>query len=136
MTFFKTLSLRMQLPDRRNARQVSGQLAEDAALAYLQQRKLTLVERNFSCKGGEIDLIMQDNTTTNAPASLVFVEVRKRANLHHGGAAASVTVSKQRRLIIAAQHFLQRYRQPPACRFDVIAIDGDVTEWIKNAFDA
>ncbi|QRX84843.1 YraN family protein [Glaciimonas sp. PAMC28666] len=121
----------MLQPERRSARQISGQLGEDAALDYLQQRQFTLIERNFSCKGGEIDLIMRDGV-----ASLVFVEVRQRADNRHGGAAASVTISKQRRLIIAAQHFLQRYRQPPACRFDVIAIDGDVIEWIKNAFDA
>lgn len=127
MNFFK----KMLHPERRSARQISGQLGEDAALHYLQQRQLTLIERNFSCKGGEIDLIMRD-----AVASLVFVEVRQRADNRHGGAAASVTLSKQRRLIIAAQYFLQRYRQPPACRFDVIAIDGDAIEWIKNAFDA
>lgn len=119
------------MPERRSAPQISGQLGEDAALHYLQQRQLTLIERNFRCKGGEIDLIMLDSD-----ASLVFVEVRQRADQRHGGAAASVTARKQGRLIIAAQHFLQRYRQPPACRFDVIAIDGDVTEWIKNAFDA
>ncbi|KAF3997171.1 YraN family protein [Glaciimonas immobilis] len=128
-------------PDRRSARQIRGQMAEDAALHYLLQRKLVLVERNFSCKGGEIDLIMLESgksprSTEDPSDSLVFVEVRHRADQRHGGAAASVTVSKQRRLIIAAQHFLQRYRQPPACRFDVIAMDGDAIEWIKNAFDA
>lgn len=153
MNFFKNLLV--PEPDRRSTRQISGQKAEDAALHYLQHRQLTLIERNFSCKGGEIDLIMLDGAVQGrlqemvhspyrmltggvapATASLVFVEVRQRADRRHGGAAASVTATKQRRLIIAAQHFLQRYRQPPACRFDVIAIDGEVTEWIKNAFDA
>lgn len=66
---------------------------------------------------------------------LVFVEVRRRSNLRHGGAAASVTRSKQARLIIAAQIYLQRYRMPPACRFDVIAIDGEQMEWLQNAID-
>lgn len=113
----------------RTARQVIGQAGEDAALACLQQRGLTLVERNFRCKGGEIDLIMQDGD------ALVFVEVRKRADRLHGGAAASITPAKQKRLIVAAQHYLQRYRMPPACRFDVVAIDGDKTEWLKNAID-
>lgn len=140
MKILNALTLRSLLPERRSARQISGQLAEDAALDYLQQRQLKLIERNFRCKSGEIDLIMSDNTGgVNHPpelATLVFVEVRQRANQRHGGAAASVTAGKQRRLILAAQHFLQRYRQPPACRFDVVAIDGDVTEWIKNAFDA
>jgi putative endonuclease len=66
---------------------------------------------------------------------VVFVEVRKRADKAHGGAAASITPAKQKRLIAAAQHYLQRYRMPPACRFDVIAIDGEETVWLKNAID-
>lgn len=115
---------------RKTVQQVAGQAGEDAALAYLTAQGLTLLQRNFRCKGGEIDLVMQDG------AALVFVEVRQRANLRHGGAAASVTRSKQARLIIAAQIYLQRYRMPPACRFDVIAIDGAKLEWLRNAIDA
>lgn len=114
----------------RTAKQIAGQLGEDAALSYLQQRGLILVERNFLCKGGELDLVMQEGEV------LVFVEVRKRADRNYGGAAASVTAAKQKRLITAAHHYLQRYRMPPACRFDVIAIDGDETEWIRNAIAA
>lgn len=114
---------------RRTTRQITGQTGEDDALAYLQQHGLTLIERNFRCKGGEIDLVMQDRM------ALVFVEVRKRADKNHGGAAASITAAKQRRLIIAAQHYLQRYKMPPACRFDVIAIDGAEMTWLKNAID-
>ena len=114
----------------RTARQITGQIGEDEALVYLQQQGLTLVERNFLCKGGEIDLVMQDGD------ALVFVEVRKRADKHHGGAAASITRSKQQRLIIAAHIFLQRYKMPPACRFDVIAIDAAEMSWLKNAIDA
>lgn len=89
-----------------------------------------LVERNFRCKGGEIDLIMQQGDV------LVFIEVRLRADRSHGGAAASVTPAKQRKLILAAQHYLQRYRMQPACRFDVIAIDGGEIDWIANAITA
>jgi putative endonuclease len=114
----------------RTAKQIDGQIGEDDALAHLQQQGLVLVERNFRCKGGEIDLVMQDKH------ALVFVEVRKRADKNHGGAAASVTAGKQKRLIIAAQIYLQRYKMPPACRFDVIAIDGTEITWLKNAFDA
>jgi len=114
---------------RRTARQLIGQVGEDAALVRLRQHGLALVERNFRCKGGEIDLIMRDGD------ALVFVEVRKRADAMHGGAAASVTPAKQKRLIVAAQHYLQRYRMPPACRFDVIAIDGDDLVWLKNAIE-
>jgi putative endonuclease len=113
----------------RTTKQIIGQAGEDAALDWLQQRHLKLVERNFRCKGGEIDLVMQDGD------ALVFVEVRKRADKVHGGAVASITPAKQKRLIIAAQHYLQRYRMPPACRFDVVAIDGDETVWLKNAIE-
>lgn len=114
----------------RTSRQIEGQAGEDDALAYLRKHGLTLVERNFRCKGGEIDLIMQHRT------DLIFVEVRKRADDRHGGAAASVTASKQARLVAAAQVYLQRYRNPPACRFDVVAIDGTVLTWLKNAIEA
>jgi len=119
-----------RLAGTRTARQVEGDAAEELALHYLQQRGLTPMQRNFRCKGGEIDLVMQES------GCLVFVEVRKRADTRHGGAAASVTARKQARLIIAAQVFLQRYRMPPACRFDVIAIDGNTIEWLKNAIEA
>lgn len=111
----------------RTARQEAGQHGEDAARDYLLQRGLVLVERNFRCKGGEIDLVMREGEV------LVFVEVRLRAGRSHGGAAASVTPAKQRKLILAAQHYLQRYRMPPACRFDVIAIDNGEIDWIRNA---
>ncbi|MGE5649426.1 YraN family protein [Noviherbaspirillum sp. UKPF54] len=114
----------------RTAKQVEGQAAEDAALAYLQQQGLKLLQRNFRCKGGEIDLILQQQDT------LVFVEVRKRADARFGGAAASITASKQARLILAAQVFLQRYRVPPSCRFDVVAFEGTHLSWIKNAIEA
>lgn len=113
----------------RTARQIAGDAAEDDALDYLRKQGLMLVERNFRCRGGEIDLILQDGNV------LVFVEVRKRAGRRYGGAAASVTGRKQGRLVIAAQTFLQRYRTPPACRFDVVAMDGDTLNWLKNAIE-
>lgn len=89
-----------------------------------------LVERNFRCKGGEIDLVMRHH------ALLVFVEVRQRAGNRYGGAAGSVTPAKQARLILAAQIYLQRYKNPPACRLDVVAIDGTELTWLKSAIEA
>jgi putative endonuclease len=118
------------LLSRRTARQIVGDAAEDRALDHLRQQGLTPVERNFRCKGGEIDLIMRDQDM------LVFVEVRKRADTRYGGAAASITQREQARLVIAAQVFLQRYKMPPACRFDVVAIDGQQIEWLRNVIDA
>ncbi|WDZ96041.1 YraN family protein [Herbaspirillum sp. WKF16] len=116
--------------DVRTSRQRAGDAAEDAALEHLRRHGLQLVERNFRCKGGEIDLVMRDG------AALVFVEVRARAGSSHGGAAASVTPAKQRRLIVAAHSFLQRYSFPPPCRFDVVGFDGDRLEWLRNAIEA
>ena len=111
-----------------------GNAAEDAALAHLLAAGMTLVERNYRTPGrggGEIDLVMRE-----AGGTLVFVEVRARAGTTHGGAAASVGGVKQRRIVLAARHYLMRHRSPPACRFDVVAIDGNHIEWLKAAFDA
>ena len=111
-----------------------GDAAEDAALLYLQQAKLRLLERNYRTPGrggGEIDLIMRspDGTT-------VFVEVRQRKSASHGGAAASVSVAKQRRIIFAARHYLMRFSEPPPCRFDVVVLENGVIQWLPAAFDA
>lgn len=78
-----------------------------------------------------MDLILRDRDGT-----LVFVEVRSRSAAEHGGAAASVTRGKQRRIIRAAQHYLLRLPSLPPCRFDVVAIDGDALVWLPAAFDA
>jgi putative endonuclease len=114
----------------RTAKQISGQHGEDRALDYLQRQGLALVARNFRCRRGEIDLIMQDGD------ALVFIEVRKRTPGRHGDAAASITPHKQARLLAAAEFYLQRFRLPPACRFDVVAIDGAALDWIRNAISA
>lgn len=74
-------------------------------------------------------MIMQKN------GLLVFVEVRKRTSEEFGGAAASIVPAKQARLRKAAQVYLQRYADPPACRFYVIVIDGDKLDWIVNAIE-
>jgi putative endonuclease len=115
----------------------SGDAGEDRALAYLLGQGLTLVKRNYrvargpNARGGEIDLIVRDRDGT-----LVFVEVRARADRGHGGAAASIGYAKRRSLVLVAQHFLQTLRVIPPCRFDVIAIEGDSLEWLQAAFDA
>ena len=110
----------------RTSRQRIGDEGEEQALQYLIAAGLSLVQRSFLCKGGEIDLIMRDQT------SLVFVEVRKRASTQFGGAIASVTPAKQKRMVHAAQVYLQTQKTIPACRFDLIAIDGDEITWLKN----
>ena len=118
------------LPPRLSPRQEQGKSWEEAAQAHLQEHGLTLVEANFRCKLGEIDLIMRDGT------SLVFVEVRQRAAGSQVGAAASISPAKIRRLLRAAQVYLQRYPRLPPCRFDVVAIDGRRIDWLRNAIQA
>lgn len=115
-----------RLATLRTSRQRTGDEGEERALIHLQQAGLKLVQRSFLCKGGEIDLIMQDQ------ASLVFVEVRARASAQFGGALASVTPAKQRRMVHAAQMYLQTLKTTPACRFDVVAIEGGDLHWLKN----
>lgn len=104
-----------------------GQAGEDRALVYLQQQGLRLVERNFLCKVGELDLIMREGDR------LVFVEVRERNNPLYGGAAASISPAKQRRIVRAARFYLLRFAKMPPCRIDVVAIDGERINWLRNA---
>ena len=96
----------------RTSRQRIGDEGEEQALHYLIAAGLSLVQRSFLCKGGEIDLIMRDQT------SLVFIEVRKRTSAQFGGAVASVTPAKQKRMVHAAQVYLLRQKTVPACRFE------------------
>ncbi len=112
----------------------SGDAAEDRALAHLTAAGLKLLARNYRTPGrggGEIDLVMRENNGT-----VVFVEVRKRASRDFGGAAASVSGLKQRRVIFAARHYIMRLPKEPPCRFDVVGVEADRIEWLKGAFDA
>jgi putative endonuclease len=112
-----------------------GAAAEDQALAHLQAAGLRLLERNYRTPGrggGEIDLIVRDPTD----GTLVFVEVRSRASRAFGGAGASITSAKQRRIIFAARYYLMRLSSPPPCRFDVVLVEGDSVQWLRAAFDA
>lgn len=114
----------------RTEQQLLGRLSEDDALAYLLAHGLSLVARNFSCKAGELDLIMADGQ------ALVFVEVRNRATSRYGGAAWSITPAKQKRLLKAAEFYLLRYHPHiPPCRFDVIAIQDGEMRWLRNVLE-
>jgi putative endonuclease len=109
---------------------VVGQAAEARAEAFLKTHGLKFVARNWRCRFGEIDLVMQDGPT------LVFVEVRLRSRSDFGGAAASVTPAKQKKLLAAARQYLSTLKTLPPCRFDVVALSGEAPpEWIRNAFD-
>lgn len=130
--FYQRLTRRKSVPSKIQA----GAAIEAAAAEWLHARGLICVERNFRCRGGEIDLIMRDGRT------LVFVEVRLRNHDNFGSAAESVTAAKQRRVIHAAQYYLATHKTAAdsACRFDVLAAkhEGEsvVWEWVQDAFYA
>ena len=106
-----------------------GAAAEALAASYLATRGLTIVQRNYRCRGGEIDLIARDGEV------LVFVEVRLRRNRAFGTAAESITAPKRRRLRLAARHYLARLGREPPCRFDAVLLDALETEnieWLRG----
>ena len=112
--------------------QIIGKSKEKLACRYLEKKGFKLIEKNYYCRRGEIDLIMRDQD------SLVFVEVRYRNNDRFGSALESINIHKQKRLIFTAEQYLQQTRTPLAARFDVVAISGSEDNpsinWIKNAF--
>jgi putative endonuclease len=107
-----------------------GAQAEEAAAKFLTDRGLRLLERNYRCRFGEIDLVMSDGRTT------VFVEVRYRRNNTFGGSVESVTTAKRKKLLLAARHYMAAKKEFPDCRFDAVLLTGDTHEiqWIENAF--
>ncbi len=117
-----------------NERRERGEEAESLAARYLQRQGLRLITRNYRCRGGELDLVMDDGE------QLVFVEVRFRSNPRFGGAAESIDRHKQARLITAARHYLQRHSVERPCRFDVVAIEPGLLrprlEWLKNVIES
>ena len=130
-------------------KQRQGSRFEQQACEYLQAQGLRLVTKNWQQpKIGELDLVMIE--TGSAWSTLVFIEVRQRKSSNYGDAALSVTTSKQRKVIKAAQCFLQQYPEYAHydCRFDVIAYNtmsksnsrneqlDHQPEWIQNAFIA
>ncbi len=114
-------------------RHAAGARAEALAAAYLEARGVAVLERNFRCRTGEIDLVARDGDT------LVFVEVRLRRRSDYGGAAASIDARKQGKLLAAAAYYLARHARPPPCRFDAVlldALDPPRIEWLRDAFGA
>ncbi len=122
LTLFKDKHLRL------------GAKSEQQACEYLLKKAFTLIEKNYTTRYGEIDLIMKDGE------ELVFVEVRSRHKNNYANALESITPNKQKKLRFAAEHYLNKHyiNHPPMCRFDIVAIDLTPTnfniEWIKDAF--
>ena len=107
----------------------AGMRAEDLCAELLRSYGLRVIERNWRCRHGEIDLIAEEQGT------LVFAEVRMRSHAGFGGAAESVTSAKRSRLVAAARLYLVG-RPQATCRFDVLLVDGEPSriEWIRDAF--
>ena len=119
---------------KRNTRE-QGQETEEMALEFLKNNGLTLISKNFQCRCGEIDLIVDDNGT------IVFVEVKYRKSDKFGGPLLAVSKDKIHKLTKTAQFYLQQaklneYNTP--CRFDIVSLLGSMPEpeitWLKNAF--
>ncbi|QMU62486.1 MAG: YraN family protein [Gammaproteobacteria bacterium] len=108
-----------------------GKIAEDEACHFLKKQGLKLVEKNYRCRTGEIDLIMQDKET------LVFVEVRYRTKNDYGSALDSVDQRKIEKLISAAGHYVSTHQPDLPMRFDVVGFDASLKpNWVSNAFPA
>jgi len=107
----------------------AGARAEDLCAALMRGCGMRILERNWQCRHGEIDLIAEEGGT------LVFAEVRMRNAHGFGGAAESVTAAKRARLVAAARLYLMR-KPGATCRFDVLLVAGEPprVEWIRNAF--
>lgn len=125
----------MKQPENENHNKSLGARGEEIAVAYLKGQKFAIVERNFRCKAGEVDVIARDGK------SLVFVEVKTRRSEAYGPPQASVTPFKQRQISKAALTWLAKNgKQEASARFDVVAIvlrDHAVPqiEHIRNAFE-
>jgi len=120
----------------RDARRV-GQDWEDRAAAFVEQQGLTILDRGYRCRLGELDIVASDGSC------LVVIEVRARRRDRHGTALDSVDASKQKRIVLATRHFLMHHPhwQCQPIRFDVISFDAiesgtPTRRWVRNAFAA
>jgi putative endonuclease len=106
-----------------------GASAEADATGALLAAGYQIVERNFACRAGELDIVARDGDV------LVFIEVRSRADGAHGHAAEMVSPGKRARVTRVARIYLEA-RAPvfDECRFDVVAVTGDVIDIIKDAW--
>lgn len=116
----------------RSPTQRTGSWAENLASRYLEKHGLRLLTRNYQCRHGEIDLILEHDR------ALVFVEVRYREDPRLGAPAETIDALKRTRLLRTAQHYLQTHARDQACRFDAVLIEGAThcprIEWVKGAF--
>lgn len=109
-----------------------GNYGEDMAAKFLTENGLTILERNFSTKHGELDIIARDK------AEIVFLEVKYRGEKALYNPLDSITPGKIKRIVAAARVYLyiRHIPEDTPVRFDCIGIEGTSVSWIKNAFEA
>lgn len=107
-----------------------GRRYETFAAEYLKNLGYQILEQNFYCRQGEIDLIAKEGKY------LVFIEVKYRKTLHSGAPAEAVNRKKQQKIRQAARYYLYRknYNEEVPCRFDVVSIAGEKISVIRDAF--
>ncbi len=118
------------MEEKRESTRTLGARKEEAAVSWLRKRGVRIIERNFRCKQGEIDIIGRDGEY------LVFFEVKYRKNAAAGSASEAVGTGKQKKIRKVSDFYrmIHGYPLDTPVRFDVIAIDGAQLEWIRNAF--
>ena len=107
-----------------------GTFYEDVAVRYLEENGVEIIARNYRCRLGEIDLIGRQGKV------LIFFEVKYRKSTNYGSSLQAVDVRKQKQIVRTAKYYLTYDRSDSYIRFDVIGIDNDRVEWIKDAFGA
>jgi putative endonuclease len=112
----------------------TGKRGEDIAVAYLKKKGYEVLERNYRCLFGEVDIIAKDGD------SIVFVEVKSRRSERFGEPQMAVGLEKQRKMSRISLKYLEEKRLYPCnARFDVVAVkifpEGDKVELIQNAFE-
>lgn len=107
-----------------------GEEYEEAAVRYLEQAGYEVIERNFRCKLGEIDIIAKDH------CYLVFIEVKYRSSARYGLPIEAVDIKKQKTIYRVAQWYLKEHKigNNIDIRFDIVCILGDKITLYKNAF--
>ena len=112
-------------------RRKEGAYYENLVAEYLKTQGYEILEKNYRCRIGEIDLIAKEGET------LVFVEVKYRRNDKMGDPKEAVDRKKQEKISMTASYYLMREcgRMDIPCRFDVAAVLGEQIEVVKNAFE-
>ncbi len=108
-----------------------GRKYEEAAAGFLEKQGYSILERNYQCRQGEIDLIGKEGEY------LCFIEVKYRSSSSYGKPLEAVTKAKQRKISRTALYYLTKkgYPEDTPCRFDVVGIAPGKAELIRNAFE-